>query len=200
MYLLSFSITTMKLNEIIKSELVNNSSEIQINYICGTTPVNSEYIDIKIGSTLYTRVDGDNLDPFTNELTSVIDSLKPEFPNLHIISKKKEFHFYYSGFNSVSTKTVPISISNKDQKTEIQKTGIVTEKYELVGSSTVLEVIAKYPDYELYKRSGFSFRGSQEQKTDLEGIKALFKGSCCFDIQVIDNEIHVNGFSVNDMD
>lgn len=190
----------MTLNEIIKSELVNNSSEIQINYICGTTPVNSEYIDIKIGSTIYTRINGENLAPFIADLNTAIDSLKPEFPNLHVIPKKVELHFYYHGFNSVSTRMAPVSISNKDPKTETQKTGIVKEKYELVGTKTVMEVIAKYPDYELYKRSGFSFRGSQEQKTDIEGIKALFKGSCCYDIQVIDNEIHINGFSVNDMD
>lgn len=190
----------MKLNEIIKSELVNNSSEIQINYICGTTPVNSEYIDIKIGSTLYTRVDGDNLDPFTNELTSVIDSLSCEFPNLHIITKKKEFHFYYSGFNSVSTKTVPVSISNKDQKDEIQKTGIVKEKFELISKNQVLEIINSHPGYELYKRSGFSFRGAQEHLCSLQEMTKMLDSMVCFDVVVIDNEIHVNGFSYSDMD
>lgn len=190
----------MTLKEIIKSELANNSSEISINYICGTTPVNSEYIDIKVGSTPYTRVNGENLDPFIAELNSAITTMKPEYPNLHFITKKVELHFYYHGFNSCSTRMAPVSISNKDPKDEIQKTGIVKEKYELIGKNQVLEIINSHPDYELYKRSGFSFRGAQEHLCSLQEMTKMLDSMVCFDVQVIDNEIHVNGFSVNDMD
>lgn len=190
----------MTLIEIIKSELVNNSSEILVNYICGTTPVNSEFIDIKIGSTVYTRVNGENLDPFINELNTAISKLKPDFPNLHAISKKVELHFYYHGFNSCSTRQAPVSISNKDPKTEIKKTGIVKEKYELVGKTTVLEIINAHPGYELYKRAGFGFRGSQDRPCTLQEMTKMLNWMACADVEVIDNEIHVNGFSYSDMD
>jgi len=189
----------MTILEIIKSELANNSSEIGITYSCGTTFTNDEYIIIKIGSKEYTRIEGDNLNPFIMALNEAIESLKAEFPNLHAKVEPKEFHFFYHGFNSMSTKKVPVAISNKDPKSEIQKTGIVTERYSQVGTTKVLEVIAAHPDYELYKRSGFAFRGAGECRTDLEGIKKLCNWACCLDIEVRDNEIHVNGFSCNDM-
>ncbi|MCF0225319.1 MAG: hypothetical protein HUK20_13710 [Fibrobacter sp.] len=74
-------------------------------------------------------------------------------------------------------------------------TGIVKEKYRIVGAEKVMEVINKHPDYELYEKYGFA---SNENITNFEGIKNLCNKSCCLNIEVIDNEIHVNGFAPDD--
>jgi len=189
------------LSEIIKAEFSTGKTNVEISYSCGTTPINSAYIDIKIGNTQYNRISEYGLKEFKNDLARCVDTLKEEpcFSDLHTISRKKEFHFLYSGFNSCSREDVPVSLSNENITNEPIKTGKVTERHSMVGTSKVMEIINQHPDYELYSRYGFSMRGAQESQTDLDGIKKLCEWACCLDVEVIDNEIHVNGFSVNDM-
>lgn len=189
----------MTLNEIITNELVKNSSKLEIKYSCGTTPTNSEYLIISIAGTDYARIGGDNPMKFIEELETAIQELKTSHPNLHLIYRKHEFHFYYHGFNSCSTKLVPVEISNLTESEEPKKTGIVKEKYSMVGKSFVMDLIKKHPDYELYSRSGFAYRGAQESPTTLDAMVRTLDWMACADVEVIDNEIHVNAFSCNDM-
>ncbi len=69
----------------------------------------------------------------------------------------------------------------------------------MCGWTKLKEVIDKHPDYELYKRTGFAFRGARESKCTIDDLKNLCSWAACIDIEVIDDEIHVNGFSANDM-
>lgn len=93
------------------------------------------------------------------------------------------------------------------------------EKYELVGGNKCKEVIAANPNYKVFWRSGFAFRGAGEDEVKREGLRKLYlrggvkmgtfeeemqqnySWSAAIDI-LIDHdkkEIHFNGFSENDM-
>lgn len=191
------------LSEIIKTGFSTGKKTVEISYSCGTTCTNSAYIDVTVAGIIYKRIGEMATDKFADELNDAINELKAQdgdkYKDLHAINRKKEFHFYYHGFNSCSTKNVPVTLSLNPVSSEPVKTGVVKEEYQLVGPNKVYDIIKKHPDYELYKRSGFGFRGAQESRTDLEGIKKLCAWACCLDVRVVDNEIHVNGFSESDM-
>lgn len=185
---------------IIKDELVKDSSKlINIRYSCGTTFRNSEYIDVKINDTTYKRIDSSEPRGFEEDLAVAIAELNNEYPNLHFIKKNHELHFLYPGFNSCSSRNLPITISNADPATEVKKTGIVTESYSMTGSTKLRELFDKYPDYEVYCRTGFAYRGAREGQSTREEAMKTAQWAACIDIKVIDNEIHVNAFSANDM-
>lgn len=94
------------------------------------------------------------------------------------------------------------------------------EEYELVGSKTCKEVLAKYPDYKVFWRAGFAYRGAGESYDDKqpkkeyvfqemqskvlsfeERMQRRYDWSAAIDIDIDHNkqEIHFNGFSENDM-
>lgn len=94
------------------------------------------------------------------------------------------------------------------------------EKYELVSGKTCKEALNKYPDYRVFYRAGFAYRGAIEAEDDKqpheqyiyqEGRKRVltfeermqrhFDWAAANDL-VIDHdakEIHINGFSENDL-
>jgi len=189
-----------QLAAIIKNELVKDSSKvINIRYSCGTTFTNSEYIDIKLNDTTYKRIDGSSPRGFEEDLAQAISELNKDYPHLHMIKRNHELHFYYHGFNSSGTYNLPVSISNADPSTEVKKTGKVTESYSMVGSTKLREIFNKYPDYEVYCRTGFAYRGAQEGQSTREATMKTAQWAACIDIKIQDNEIHVNAFSANDM-
>ena len=80
------------------------------------------------------------------------------------------------------------------------------EKYSLVGSSTCEETLSKYPDYKVFWRSGYAYRGASEVRVDnqIDFSKKLLNyldWAAAIDITVDHEkkEIHLNGFSVNDL-
>ena len=94
------------------------------------------------------------------------------------------------------------------------------EKYNLVGGKTCKEVLAKYPNYKVFWRSGFAYRGATESEDDKqpkreyiwqerrarettfeERMQRNYDWSAAIDIKVDHEkkEIHFNGFSENDM-
>ena len=94
------------------------------------------------------------------------------------------------------------------------------EHYELVGSKTCKEVLAKYPNYKVFWRSGFAYRGASESEdnkqvkeeyiwqerrkretTFEERMQRRYNWSAAIDINIDHEkkEIHFNGFSENDM-
>lgn len=183
------------------TDLLNaGNNSINITYKCHTTSTNSEYIEVYVGGNHVKTINNSEPKGFPEELQSVISELNKEYPFLHIISRKIELHFLYHGFNSVGTRNLPIEISNRDPKTEVQKTGKVTEKYNLIGSKKVLSIIEQHPDYELYYRCGFGFKGAQESQVSKDVLLERMRGMCCYDLAIQDNEIHVNGFTLHDMD
>ena len=94
------------------------------------------------------------------------------------------------------------------------------EHYKLVGSKTCKEVLTKYPNYKVFWRSGFAYRGAFESEdnkqskkeyiwqerqsrilTFKERMQRRYDWSAAIDIDIDHNnqEIHFNGFSRNDM-
>lgn len=94
------------------------------------------------------------------------------------------------------------------------------EHYELVGGETCKEVLAKYPNYKVFWRSGFAYRGASESEdnkqlkkefiyqerrsretTFEERMQRRYSWSVAIDIDIDHEkkEIHFNGFSENDM-
>ena len=92
------------------------------------------------------------------------------------------------------------------------------EKLSLVGSKTVREILSKYPEYNLYIRRGFAFKGAQEVLEDKETKSSLCPGGykimtfkermqkmynyyVAFDVDIDheNKELHINAFSANDM-
>lgn len=209
------------LETIIKNQLTQ-TEKIEVSYICKTTRTNSEYIIVKIGTEEYNKYDSSEPKGFATELETAVNALKQEHPNLHVISRSKELHFHYPGFNNVSHCNLPVEISNTDPAKEIKKTGKITAKFNMAGRAKALELVAQHPDYEIYLRHGFGFRGAQECILDKaktypiwyregfyskkklvtweEYLKHELSGMACCDITVQDNEIHINTFSYNDME
>lgn len=94
----------------------------------------------------------------------------------------------------------------------------MTEKYDLVGSKTCEKVLAENPGYKVFIRCGFAYRGATESEDDKqphteqmfrkqivstfdERMQRFYKWSAAIDIKVDHDtkEIHINGFSENDM-
>lgn len=94
------------------------------------------------------------------------------------------------------------------------------EYYKLVGSKSCKEVLAKYPNYKVFWRSGFAYRGAFESEDDKqpkkeyiyqerrsrettfeERMQRRYNWSAAIDIDIDHEkrEIHFNGFSANDM-
>lgn len=94
------------------------------------------------------------------------------------------------------------------------------ENYKLVGSKICKEVLAKYPNYKVFWRSGFAYRGAGESEDDKqpkkeyiyqegrsrettfeERMQRRYNWSAAIDIKIDHEkeEIHFNGFSENDM-
>lgn len=103
------------------------------------------------------------------------------------------------------------------------------EKFKLVGGSKCKELIAKYPDYKIFWRSGFAYRGAKESEVvksefpkecpcypywDKQGkwhntkfmtfeeyMQKEYDWSAAIDINVdhVKKELHFNGFSENDL-
>lgn len=92
------------------------------------------------------------------------------------------------------------------------------EKLRMVGSKTVREVLSIYPEYTLYIRKGFAFKGAREFLEDKEtkptpysgGLKSMtfeermqymYDHYVVYDV-VIDheiNELHINAYTADDM-
>lgn len=93
------------------------------------------------------------------------------------------------------------------------------EKFRLAGSKECKKVLAENPDYKVFWRSGFAYRGAGEYEICREGKRKIFCSggwvvgtfedemqreydwSAAIDIDVDHDkkEIHFNGFSENDM-
>ena len=96
----------------------------------------------------------------------------------------------------------------------------MVERFSLVGSGKCKEVLAAHPDYKVFWRAGFAYRGAEEVEDDKqtrkeyvfqerttrdttfeERMQRRYDWSAAIDIKV-DNEkkeIHFNGFSEHDM-
>ena len=94
------------------------------------------------------------------------------------------------------------------------------EKYTLVGGKKCKEVLNQYPNYKVFWRSGFAYKGASESEdnkqpkkeyiyqegrsietTFEERMQRRYNWSAAIDINIDHNkqEIHFNGFSENDM-
>lgn len=92
------------------------------------------------------------------------------------------------------------------------------EKYTLTGSDTCKRILGKHPDYRVFWRSGFAYRGAGESEDDKSirkdfapgGMKMMtfeermqrrYDWAAAIDIEVNHEkkEIHFNGFSSNDL-
>ena len=94
------------------------------------------------------------------------------------------------------------------------------ENYELVGSSKCKEVLAAHPDYKVFWRAGFGWKGAAEAEDDKqpkveylywdgrsretsfeERMQRRYNWAAAIDITVNNDkkEIHFNGFSANDL-
>lgn len=94
------------------------------------------------------------------------------------------------------------------------------EKFRLVGGNKCKEVLDANPDYKVFWRSGFAFRGAGEVEIQRQGLRKIYhpggsymgtfedqmrqkySWAAAIDID-IDNEkkeIHFNGFSELDME
>lgn len=94
------------------------------------------------------------------------------------------------------------------------------EKYSLVGGKKCNEILNQYPDYKVFWRAGFAYRGAGESEdnkqpfeeylwqerrkritTFEERMQRRYDWAAAIDINVNheSKEIHINGFSENDM-
>lgn len=89
----------------------------------------------------------------------------------------------------------------------------------LTSSKNCMEAVASHPNYRVFWRAGFAYRGAGEREIERKGERKIFRpgGSfmgtfddelkrcldwACAQDMVIDHdkkEIHINGFSENDM-
>lgn len=153
-------------------------------------------IEICVNGDCLCTIDDYKLSSFLKNLYYSYDMLKELNKNLNIVTKDKEFHYRHYGYNSCKTEKVVTGITT--QKV-VEKAGIVKEKHKLVGKKELEEVLSKYPNYELYLRMGFRFRGAEERLVNVEQLRKDVSYSAACDIEVIDDEIHVNTFSCNDL-
>lgn len=81
------------------------------------------------------------------------------------------------------------------------------ENFSLVGSKKCKEVLAAYPTYRVFWRSGFEYRGAGEMEMNryaenfAQLMERKYNWSAAIDIEIDHEkkEIHMNGFSENDM-
>lgn len=181
-----------------KLALVDFSKKTKVDYVTHTSFTNNEYVEVRLGGiVLYEGNPDGNWEKDVHEVSSVIKEYALR-KGLYVDERKIQFYFYYSGYNSTLSTMAVESVLASPPKL---RTGILEYKEDMISAKRILELIdTRYPDYELFYRSGFSFRGAREgeiSRTDLENRMA---GMCCFDIKVFDGEVHVNGVSVNDME
>lgn len=93
-------------------------------------------------------------------------------------------------------------------------------KYTLTDSKTCRKILEKYPNYKVFWRSGYAFKGAGESEDDKqprkeyiwqegrsrvltfdERMERRYEWSAAIDIKIDENlkEIHFNGFSENDL-
>lgn len=183
--------------DIIRRKL-ESKDRVEVKYICRTTSTNHEDLHVTVGGVeIESGITAYDLGMVERNLACVVEELRGEFPDINIVKRYVELHFRYPGFNSCQTKELPVAVSKV--RSTVKKTGIVKESYKMVGKAKVLDIIARYPDYELYERSGFAFRGAQEKTVTMEELVKTLEWMACADVAVVDNEIHVNAFSCSDM-
>ena len=81
------------------------------------------------------------------------------------------------------------------------------EKFKLVGGEKCKEILSSNPTYRVFWRSGYAYRGAGERevfRTDsnfTEEMQRKYNWAAAIDIEVdhYKKEIHMNGFSENDM-
>lgn len=186
----------MEIKNTIK-RLLSINDKIEITYKTGTTSTNRAVINVFAGKELISVINGSSNKKFEEEIAKVLEELRSEYPELHSVRKKCEFHFYYPGFNQVEHNNATICITSLPVKS---KSGVIKEKYRQTNSSLVRSLMLKYPDYELYLRRGFGFRGSQERLVSSEEVEKAINSMACADVDIIDDEIHINTFSYSDME
>lgn len=178
-------------------KVLEESNRVQFEYKSYVSDSNKEYIKIYVGEECICDIADSNLSTYTKYIINAFSLLKEEIEDLKIGMVEKEFHYGHYGFNSCHTSKV-VGVVTKDAD-YAPKTGIVKEKYNLVGDKKLEEVLLKYPNYKLYLRRGYDYRGSEERLVDVERLKKAISYSAACDIEVKDNEIHVNTFSFNDL-
>lgn len=182
------------------SSTLEDTDIINVTYKTSHTFDNRPLVSVYIDAVCVAKhIPFSCLDRCVAMINDAIKDLHDEFPKLHLINKRNELHFLYPGFNQVSFFEGPYRISNKDISTESPKQRILKEKHELVGEKTLTEVLNRYPGYEIYLRTGFAFRGATEKPSSRDEVLRLIKEYIGADVKVIDDEIHVNMFSGNDM-
>lgn len=205
----------MELKESIVEGL-KNSNTLDIKYTGRSDEFNHGFVKIQVGNWSEEYPEG-NYNKFLTELYATISLLTLEHPNIGTRHRKVEIHILYHGFNSVSSQMLPYCVTIDTTKRE--KTGMRNDAESIeCRKMGVLEYLNAHPDYEFYFRHGFSFRGAQERKIDRNGTFSLCKNlrmyhnlsfeewlkgalSDCatYDVDVIDDEVHVNTYSCNDM-
>ena len=81
------------------------------------------------------------------------------------------------------------------------------ESYGLTGPTQAKLVLAQNPDYKLFTREGFAFKGAKEHERDRKSptfesdMERLYNWSAALDVEVLHDkkEIHINAFSDCDM-
>lgn len=179
------------------SQKLKESDSVQFEYKSYVSDNNKEYVQIYVEKECICDISDSNLSAYTKYLLEAFSLLKEEIKDLKIDMVKKEFHYGHYGFNSCHTSKV-VGVITKDADF-VPKTGVIKEKYELVGRKKLEEVLLKYPNYEIYLRSGYRFRGAEERLVDIERLRRNMAASAACDIEVKDNEIHVNTFTFNDL-
>lgn len=102
--------------------------------------------------------------------------------------------------------------------TRIRETKMKNEHYSLSGSKKCKELLKQYPDYKVFWRSGFAYRGASDKELDRNGtfkrfyphndtitfeelMERNYNWAAAIDIDVLHDskELHFNGFSANDL-
>jgi len=81
------------------------------------------------------------------------------------------------------------------------------EKFKLVGGKKCNAALVAYPSYKVFWRSGYAFRGACERELDrnaddfAQQMKCKYEWAAGIDLEIDHDkkEIHMNGFSCNDL-
>ena len=155
-----------------------------------------DYVEVSVNGKPFKDVKEIQFDTFLEAITKAYERMKVDYNSLNISKVSDEFHWGHSGYNFMRTVRVIDLITTKAVK---EKTGIVTESHSLIGKDGVMNVIAHYPNHELYLRCGYAFRGARECKVAFSRLQQALESYAAFDVEVKDDEIHVNAFSTNDL-
>lgn len=155
-----------------------------------------DYVEVSINEKPFKDVKESQFDTFLEVIAKAYERMKVDYNSLNISKVSDEFHWGHSGYNFARTIRVIDLITTKDVK---EKTGFVTESHSLIGKDGVMNVIANYPNHELYLRCGYAFRGAIECKVAFSRLQRALESYAAFDVEVKDDEIHVNAFSSNDL-